>query len=66
MFPLPLILPGEISALPLRVTELEQSASILSQDAIQVTSQKLSRARKEAFLHTLFPVPFFRMSACSF
>lgn len=40
MFPLPLlILPGGISVLPLKVTELEQSASILSQDAIQVTSQ---------------------------
>lgn len=40
MFPLPLlILPGGISALPLKVTELEQSASILSRHAIQVTSQ---------------------------
>lgn len=57
---------GGVSALPFRVAELGQSASILSQDAIQVTSQKLPRARKGAFLHIRFPVLFFKMPACSF
>lgn len=67
MFPLSLlILPGGISALPLKVAELEHCASILSQDAMQVTSQKLPRVRKGVFLHILFPVPFFEMPACSF
>lgn len=55
-----------LEVLPLRATQLKQCASILSQDAIQVTSQKLPRQRKGVFLHILFPVPPFKMSASSF